>query len=165
VGCKVASPHLHVVRRDNLNRAWAKSRTSRIVPVGTWVLAFYDRYVGDRLACPQADHSDFVFVNLFHAPLGSPMTDSAVRQLIAGLGRRAGLGRAVTPHMLRHSTAEEMVEAGVGIDVVQELLGHRSIVTTQMYAHASPRRLREAVDAVEAATKQRRNQRRKGARL
>ena len=117
----MAGPHLHVVRRDNLNRAWAKSRTSRIVPVGTWVLAFYDRYVGERLACPQADRSDFVFVNLFHAPLGSPMTDSAVRQLIAGLGRRAGLGRAVTPHMLRHSTAEEMVEAGVGIDVVQQL--------------------------------------------
>jgi integrase/recombinase XerD len=162
VGCKVAGPHLHVVRRDNVNRAWAKSRGSRAVPVGAWVLAYYDRYVGERLACPEADSSDFVFVNLFHAPLGAPMTDSAIRQLIGKLGRRARLGRVVTPHMLRHSTAEEMVEAGVGIDVVQELLGHRSIVTTQIYAHASQRRLRDAVGVVEAATKQRRAQRRKG---
>jgi site-specific recombinase XerD len=156
VGCGVAGPHLHVVRRDNLNRAWAKSRDPRSVPVGPWVLAYYDRYTAERLSCPSADACDFVFVNLFHAPLGAPMTYSAVRQMVGGLGRRAGLARPATPHVLRHAAATEMVEAGVPIDVVQSLLGHRSIVTTQRYTHTSQPRMRDAVDAVEAVTRRRR---------
>jgi site-specific recombinase XerD len=162
VGCTVAGAHLHVVRRENLNRAWAKSRSSRVVPVGTWVLAYYDRYMSERLACAEADNSDFVFVNLFHVPLGAPMTDSAVRQQFRHLGRRAGLARPIRPHMLRHSTGTELAAAGAPIDVVQELLGHQSILTTQVYVHPSPRRLRDAVEAIEAATKQRRAQRQKG---
>jgi site-specific recombinase XerD len=119
VGCQVPGPHLHVVRRDNSNRAAAKSRNPRVVPVGVWVLAYYDRYVEERLACAAADGCDFVFVNLRHAPLGAPMTDSGARQLVRGLGRRAGLSRTVTPHLLRHATATEMVGAGAPIDVVQ----------------------------------------------
>ena len=162
VGCQVAGPHLHVVRRDNPNRAAAKSRDARVVPVGAWVLACYDRYVEERLGCSAADGCDFVFVNLFHAPLGAPMTDSAVRQLFGRLGRRAGLARRVHPHMLRHSCGTEMAEAGVAIDVIQALLGHRWITTTQMYTHPSPRRMRDAVEAVDAASRQRRAQHRKG---
>jgi len=162
VGCQVPGPHVHVVRRDNPNGASAKSRDARVVPVGAWVLACYDRYVEERLGCSAADGCDFVFVNLFHAPLGAPMTDSAVRQLFGRLGRRAGLARSVHPHMLRHSCGTEMAEAGVAIDVIQALLGHRWITTTQMYTHPSPRRMRDAVEAVEAAGRRRRAQRHKG---
>jgi integrase/recombinase XerD len=158
LGCKVAGAHLHVVRRDNPNGAWAKSRDSRVVPVGRWVLAYYDRYLDERLACPAADASDFVLVNLFHAPLGQPMTASAVRQTFARLGRNAGLARPVHPHMARHMAGTELVEAGVAIDVVQALLGHRRITSTQIYAHASDRRVREAVEAVEALSRRRRGQ-------
>lgn len=79
VRCQVCGPHLHVVHRDNPNGASAKARDPRVVPVGAWVLAYYDRYSEERLACPDADGCDFVFVNLFHQPFGAPMTDSAVR--------------------------------------------------------------------------------------
>jgi integrase/recombinase XerD len=120
LGCGLPGPHLHVVRRDNPNGAWAKSRRGRTVPVGPWVLAYYDRYLHERLECAAADGCDFVFVNLFHAPLGQPMTDSAVRQWLRGLSRRAGLARPIRAHMLRHSTGTEMAEAGVPIDVIQE---------------------------------------------
>jgi len=161
VGCQVAGPHLHVVRRENPNGASAKSRDGRTVPVGPWVLAYYDRYVEERLGCPAADGSDFVFVNLSHQPLGGPMTYSTVRQLFARLARRASLTRPVRPHMLRHSMAETMVEAGVPIDVVQALLGHRSITSTQIYAPASQRRMRDAVAAVESVSRQRRREHRK----
>lgn len=92
------------------------------------------------------------------------MTDSGARQLIRGLGRRAGLGRTVTPHLLRHATATEMVEAGAPIDVVQAVLGHRSITSTQVYAHPSGKRMREAVEAVEATSRERRARRRAGSR-
>lgn len=155
VGCQLPGPHLHVVRRDNPNGSWAKSRHTRSVPVGRWVLDYYDRYLAERLACPATDGCDFVFVNLFHAPLGAPMTASAVRQLFAALGRRAGLPRPIRPHMLRHSTGTELAEAGVAIDVVQELLGHRSITSTQIYVHPSPRRMRDAVDRLEVSSRRR----------
>ena len=120
----------------------------------------YDRYLGERLGCAEADGCDFVFVNLFHPPLGVPMTDSAVRQLFARLGRRAGLARPVHPHMLRHATGTEMADAGVPIDVVQQVLGHRSIISTQVYVHPSERRMRDAVEAVETVSRQRLGQRR-----
>lgn len=160
--CKVAGAHLHVVRRDNANRASSKSRDARAVPVGQWVLAYYDRYLEERLEYSAADGGDFVFVNLFHPPLGAPMTDSAVRQLFERLGRRAGLDRRVHPHMTRHLAGTELAEAGVAIDVIQALLGHRRITSTQIYTRPSGHRMREAVEAVETASIQRRVQRDKG---
>lgn len=160
LGCSVPGAHLHVARRDdNPNHAAAKSRNDRAVPVGVIILGYYDRYLEERLACPAADRCDFVFVNLFHAPLGQPMTASAVRQRLRGLSRRAGLARAVHPHMLRHSTGTEMTEAGVAIDVVQAILGHGSITSTQIYVHPSRARMRDAVEAVEALSVKRRGQR------
>ena len=161
VGCRVGGPHLHVVHRDNPNGASAKSRDSRWVPVGPWVLAYYDRYLEERLACAAADACDFVLVNLFHAPLGAPMTVSAARQLFRALSRRAGLAPPVHPHMLRHSTGTALAEAGTAVDVVQALLGHRSIISSQVYVHPSDRRVRDAVEAVEELTRRRRAQRRK----
>jgi site-specific recombinase XerD len=163
LGCSVPGPHLHVTRREaNPNGASAKSRDGRSVPVGAIVLAYYDRYLEERLACPAADSCDFVFVNLSHAPLGQPMTASAVRQWMRGLSRRAGLGRALHPHMMRHSTGSELADAGAAIDVVQELLGHQSIISTQVYVHPSRARMRKAVEAVEAVAVKRRTERRKG---
>jgi len=69
-----------------------------------------------------------------------------VRQWLAGLSRRAGLERRVTPHMFRHGTATELLARGATLDVVKELLGHASIVSTQLYAHPDPATLRAAVD-------------------
>jgi integrase/recombinase XerD len=162
LGCSLPGPHLHVVRReDNSNRASAKSRANRCVPVGAIVLAYCDRYLEERIACQAADGCDFVFVNLFHAPLGQPMTASAVRQWLRALSRRAGLSRAVHPHMLRHSMGSELAEAGVAIDVVQALLGHASITSTQVYLHPSRARMRQAVEAVEARSVKRRMQQNK----
>jgi site-specific recombinase XerD len=132
------------------------------VPVGTWVLAYYDRYLEERLACPRADACDFVLVNLFHRPLGAPMTASAVRQSFRTLSRRAGLSRAIHPHMLRHSAGASMTEAGVGLDVVQALLGHRSITSTRGYAHTSQAQMRNAVEAIEKDSIERRARRRNG---
>ena len=163
LGCREPGPHLHVVHRDhNPNRASAKSRDDRVVPVGAWVLAYCDRYAEERLACTAADRCDFVLVNLFHPPLGAPMTASAVRQWFRGLSRRAGLARVIHPHLLRHSAGTEMAGAGVGIEVVQALLGHRSITSAQAYVHPGPARMREAVEKVQKVSQHRRARRREG---
>jgi integrase/recombinase XerD len=83
LGCAVPGPHLHVVARDgNPNRAHAKAG-DRHVPVRGEVLACYDHYLAEREGCRPAQVCDFVLVNLFHAPLGRPMSDHTVRQWLA----------------------------------------------------------------------------------
>lgn len=72
---------------------------------------------------------------------------ASIRSRVKSLSRSAGLRRTVTPHMLRHTAATALMEAGIDIRFVQRLLGHRSISTTQIYTHVSDRALRAAVSA------------------
>jgi integrase/recombinase XerD len=148
LGCEVARAHLHVVRRDNVNGAWAKSRRQRAVPLDFLVVQAFDGYEFERLAVPRAAESDFVLVNLFREPVGAPMPPDAVNAMVTAAGRRAGLGRSVTPHQLRHAFGSNLVDAGGTIDEVQELLGHASPSSTEVYLHPDPGRLRTAVDRV-----------------
>lgn len=82
---------------------------------------------------------------LFLGADGRPLSTATIRVRLRSLGNAAGLTRAVTPHMLRHTAATELLEAGVDIRFVQRLLGHRSILTTQLYTHVSDRALRSAI--------------------
>jgi len=151
LGCSFPGSHLHVVRRQNTNGAWAKSRHSRTVPADFLVVQAYDQYVAGRATKIAALASDFVFVNLFRAPLGAPMPPGAVNELLTAASRRAGLERAVHPHALRHGFASNILDAGGSIDEVQELLGHASISSSQVYLHPAPERLRAAVERVGSA--------------
>ena len=74
-----------------------------------------------------------------------PVSAAQIRSAIAELARTAGLSRHVTPHMLRHTAATMLVESGTDIRFVQRLLGHRSILTTQIYTHVSDKALRAAI--------------------
>jgi integrase/recombinase XerD len=145
LGCSFPGAHLHVVARDNPNRARAKSG-DRAVPVRAEVLSCYDRYLAEREACPAAEDCDFALVSLSHPPLGRPMSDDTVRKWLASLSRRAGLERTVTPHMFRHVTATDLLARGVSIDVVKELLGHASIRSTELYLHPDADAQRSAVE-------------------
>lgn len=81
-------------------------------------------------------------------PSGRPVSEQYVRGILRRLGERAGLQRRLTPHMLRHTCATELIEAGLDTRFVQRLLGHRSISTTQLYLHVSDRSLRDALTRV-----------------
>jgi integrase/recombinase XerD len=74
-----------------------------------------------------------------------PASSASLRARIKGLGLKAGLTRPITPHMLRHTTATALLEAGVDIRFVQRLLGHQSIATTQIYTHVSDQALKAAI--------------------
>jgi integrase len=148
LGCGIARAHLHVVRRaDNPNRSAAKSRRPRVVPLDFVTVQGFDSYEFERMSVPAAVSGDFVFVNLFRPPFGAPMRLDAVNDLVGAAARRAGTG-PVHPHQLRHAFASNVLDAGGTLDEVQDLLGHASISSTQVYAHPDPARLRAAVDAV-----------------
>ncbi|MGH3605648.1 MAG: tyrosine-type recombinase/integrase, partial [Pseudonocardiaceae bacterium] len=149
LGCEVARAHLHVVRRDNNpNGAWAKSRRQRTVPLDLLVVQAFDTYQFERMRVPGAADSDFVFVNLFRGPIGAPMRPDAIGELLAAASRRAGLDKPIHPHQLRHAAGSNIADAGAGIDVVADLLGHTAVSSSRVYMHPDPSRLRAAVDAV-----------------
>jgi integrase/recombinase XerD len=137
-----------VIRRDNVNGAWAKSRHARAVPVDRLVVAAHDQYVMERMGVLAAAASDFVFVNMRRPPFGAPMKPDAVNDLFVALSRRAGLVAGLRPHAMRHAFASNVLDAGGTLDEVQQLLGHVSAGSTQVYLHPDPDRLRRAVDQV-----------------
>ena len=149
LGCGLARAHLHVLRRaDNPNGAWAKSRRQRSVPLDFLTVQAFDTYVLERASVPRAAAGDFVLVNLFREPVGAPMRPDAIGELLAAGSRRAGLAQAIRPHQLRHAFGSNAADAGCGIDVVADLLGHASVSSSHVYLHPDPARLRAAVDLV-----------------
>lgn len=148
LGCAVERAHVHVVRRDNPNGAWAKSRRQRVVPADFLVVQAFDGYEFERMGVPGAVESDFVLVNLFRDPIGSPMRPDAVNELLAACSRRAGLDRRVRPHQLRHAFGSNLADAGGALDEIAALLGHVSMASSQVYLHPDPARLRDAVERV-----------------
>ena len=149
LGCEIVRAHLHVVRReDNPNGAWAKSRRQRVVPLDFLVVQAFDTYEFERMRVPGAADSDFVIVNLFRGRIGAPMRPDAIGELMAAASSRAGLDVPVRPHQLRHAFGSNAVDAGSGIDVVADLMGHAAIASSQVYVHPDSSRLRAAVDAV-----------------
>ena len=124
-----------------------KGRKERIGLLGRPARESLEAYLDDgrpgaarRSAAPLTDEPTAVFLNHFGAPLGV----RGLRGRLDRLRRRAGLPEGVSPHTLRHSFATHLLEGGADLRVVQELLGHESLATTQVYTHVSPARLREA---------------------
>ncbi|MGH3738757.1 MAG: tyrosine-type recombinase/integrase [Micromonosporaceae bacterium] len=153
VGCAVVGPHVHVRHRANPNGALAKSRFPRTVPASEAVLVAYADYQFERGEILGDDDADMVFVNLYHEPLGAPMTYRAAKGFFERLARQCGF--PTRPHMMRHTAATNWVRAGVDLDVVQRLLGHASPCSSLVYVHARDADKRRAVEAVAAGERYR----------
>ena len=132
-----------------LLRLMGKGRKERIVPLGRAATDALVRWlqVGrpGYAAAGSGQRADAEAI--FLGRRGRRMTRSGVWRRIRVHGDRAGLGPALTPHTLRHSCATHMLDHGADIRTVQELLGHASISTTQVYTMVSTTRLREVYDA------------------
>ncbi len=151
VGCGIEGPHVHVRRRtDNPNRALAKSRHHRFVPVTADLVALYTDYQYERDHVAEAAESEMVFVNLFRPPLGRAMSYPNAKERFDRLART--MGHACRPHMLRHSAATRWLRDGVDRDVVQRLLGHVSPLSMERYRHVDDAEARAAVKRVGSLT-------------
>lgn len=92
----------------------------------------------------QIKRSPWVFPN---PRTGKPLTD--IRATILVAKKKAGISRRLTPHLLRHGFATHLLEAGVSLRVIQDLLGHEAVTTTQIYTHVARNVLQEAIDSVD----------------
>jgi integrase/recombinase XerD len=134
-------------------RVIGKGDKERLVPVGDVALTAVDAYLSerDRLAQTQAEAepgshaqgADAGQEPLFRSSRGRRLDRMAAWRVMRTAASRAGLAGRVTPHTLRHSFATHLLEGGADLRVVQELLGHASITTTQLYTHVTGERIRQ----------------------
>ena len=114
-------------------------RERQVFLTNDWITGLTDAYLKAR-ATLGLSHSRLLF-NLHYDPLTPP----AMRSRLVKAAMAAGLATRVTPHMLRHTAATQLIEAGVDIRYIQRLLGHASSSTTEIYTHVSDRALRRVV--------------------
>ena len=117
-----------------------KGNKERVVPLGRKAVAALERYLNvarPKLVTPRST------ANVFLTRRGTPFAPVTLWQRIKQRVRRSGIPRNVTPHMLRHSFATHLLDHGADLRVIQELLGHASISTTEVYTHVAANRLRD----------------------
>jgi integrase/recombinase XerD len=135
---------------DQLVRVLGKGNKERLVPLGRYARQALDSWLGpggrgamvNGRGVRRAD-SAALFLNF----RGGRLTRQGAWGIVRRYGRRVGLDGKLTPHVLRHSCATHMLDHGADIRVVQELLGHASIATTQVYTKVSSERLRAVYDS------------------
>jgi integrase/recombinase XerD len=117
-----------------------KGNKERVVPLGRKAVAALERYLNvarPQLVTPRST------ANVFLTKRGTPFAPVTLWLRIKQRVRRSGIPRNVTPHMLRHSFATHLLDHGADLRVIQELLGHASISTTEVYTHVAAHRLRD----------------------
>jgi integrase/recombinase XerD len=141
--------------------AFGKGSKERVVPFGRFADEALRAWLGPggRAAMAPArwarrDDEEAVFIST----RGRRMSRQAAWAVVRGHATRAGLADKVSPHVLRHSCATHMLDHGADIRVVQELLGHASITTTQVYTKVSQERLRRAYDQAHPRARARRGE-------
>jgi len=122
-------------------RVRGKGAKERIVPVGSYARAAVDVYL--TRARPALSHRGRATPKLFLGARGAPLSRQSAWLIIQSAAERAHLTAHVSPHTLRHSFATHLLQGGADVRVVQELLGHASVATTQIYTYVSVDALRD----------------------
>jgi len=125
---------------EGIATVFGKGAKERLVPVGRPAVRAVRKYLAEvRPALDRGKGRGRVFLGV----RGAPVRRETVWRIVSAAARRAGLGRDVSPHTLRHTFATHLVEGGADLVAVQELLGHVDIATTEIYTHVDREYLRE----------------------
>ncbi len=140
VGLNVA----HWDRDANIIRVFGKGKKERIAPIGRHAAKALYRWIDVRKEAPDAGPADqdALFLNRF----GTRLTTRSIGRMLEKYLMLSGLDQLTTPHTLRHSFATHLLDGGADLRAVQELLGHKSLTTTQIYTHVSTKRLRDTYE-------------------
>lgn len=134
---EVCNLKIHDVDDENV-RVIGKGRKERIVPIGKKAIAAVDAYLASR-----NDEIPHLFISKF----GKSIDRIMVWRMIKNYGKAAGVAKTISPHTLRHSFATHLLDNGADLRVIQEMLGHANISSTERYTHISPIRLQEAFES------------------
>lgn len=119
-----------VYAEEGFVRVIGKGDKERLVPMGGAAVEAYQAWLAARPE-PVAEYDDYVFINRF----GKPLSRVSVFNMVKDMAGQAGVTKEISPHSFRHSFATHMIENGADLRVVQEMLGHESILTTEIYTH------------------------------
>jgi integrase/recombinase XerD len=142
----------HIFFKEGFIRIIGKGDKERLVPVSPSVEKEIGIYVeGTRKHMNiQKGHEDFVFLNR----RGKQLTRVMIFTIIKNLAAYIGLQKTISPHTFRHSFATHLIEGGANLRAVQEMLGHESITTTEIYTHLDKSFIREAIISYHPRNKQ-----------
>ena len=132
----------NMYRQDGYMRILGKGSKQRLVPISPEAEKWFSFWMEDRSKLnidPQC--TDIAFLNHY----GRQLTRAMIFTIIKRLAHEAGITKQVSPHTLRHSFATHLLQNGADLRIIQQLLGHESIVTTEIYTHIDIQDLREAI--------------------
>lgn len=119
-----------------------KGNKQRIVPISDKALMEIERWMQMRSEMPmKSDDSGLLFINR----RGGQLTRQMVFIIVKNAAEAVGITKTISPHTFRHSFATHLLEGGANLRAIQEMLGHKSIITTEIYSHIDTQRLREEV--------------------
>lgn len=148
-GCGLRVSELCSLRRSRINaeegfvRVVGKGDKERLVPIGGEALHWIELYARhERAHLPvRKGAEDILFLNA----RGGPLSRMSVFNIVRALAAKAGIRKTIGPHTFRHSFATHLVEGGADLRAVQEMLGHASITTTEIYTHLDREYLRSSI--------------------
>ncbi len=126
--------------KEGLVKVKGKRKKERIVPVGDKALDALKTYMIERALMRKS--TDYLFLNRF----GTPLTDRGIRNIVVKYANEVGISGKVSPHTLRHTFATHLLQSGADLRDIQELLGHSSLSSTQVYTHLDLTHLIEVYD-------------------
>jgi integrase/recombinase XerD len=135
--CRARLEHLDL--ENNLLRVTGKGEKMRLVPVGSKAVTALTGYLAAERPGLVRKHTRS---HLFLSARGRALTPDRIWQLAKETAQRAGFSKSVYPHLLRHSFATHLLSNGADLRIIQELLGHADISTTQIYTHVDAQRLK-----------------------
>ena len=129
--------------RDGFIKVVGKGNKARLVPIGSDAIKFTEIFIENFRSQiePQKGHEDYIFLN----PRGKQLSRVMVFLVIKEATAQAGIDKKVSPHTFRHSFATHLIEGGADLRAVQEMLGHESITTTEIYTHLDRDYLRQII--------------------
>lgn len=132
----------HIYLDEHYMLIQGKGSKQRLVPLSPVAEEWFGYWMSERASWPlKPESKDIAFVNRYGRPLTRAMVFTIVRKLCA----EAGITKTVSPHTLRHSFATHLLQNGADLRVIQQLLGHEDLSTTEIYTHLDVQDLREAV--------------------